>query len=352
MSVPVSFTPANIDFGSSPYPFREVVIQGAPSDANVTAAIIAGTAFFKVRNIIVYDIRYEPADPSLLLHGFKPGPRGWPQVPVYEQILQSDGSAVAVLKGQVVSVSVEGSIPNGPVGSDELTGKLLIQGEMWDPIIVPLSRTISHSYWITGMEIVQAVQTPNNEVPLIGFKTTFVRVFVQSSRNRNDITGRLFVPSAEGSTRQLLPIVSNQELTIAVSPTGSDRTKWEGSLNFKLDDDLTAPGTRDIQARIYSASEGLTAIPPTEHTMSMTAKFSKRIDLHVFGVVWAAKNHDDDPYNYTGPAAPWSDFEGHRRFVENVFPVSTFTIDPLPGVGPQPPNPQTFNNLTESRSWA
>src|SRR5699024_6688247 len=74
-------------------------------------------------------------------------------------------------------------------------------------------------------------------------------------------------------------------------------------------------------------------------------------DLRIYGVVWAAMNHDDDPYDYRGPAAPWSDFEGHRLYVENVFPVSTFTIDPIPGVGTQPPSPQTFSNLTESRAW-
>lgn len=63
-------------------------------------------------------------------------------------------------------------------------------------------------------------------------------------------------------------------------------------------------------------------------------------------------NHDDDPFDYTGPAAPWSDFEEHRQFVENVYPVSSFSIDPLPSIGPTPPNPQSFKNLSESRLWA
>jgi hypothetical protein len=85
---------------------------------------------------------------------------------------------------------------------------------------------------------------------------------------------------------------------------------------------------------------------------TFTARFTRRFDLHIFGVVWAATNYTDNTYDYRGPAAPWSDFEGHRLYVSNIYPVSSFSIDPIPGIGTQPPNPQSFGNLTESRAWA
>jgi hypothetical protein len=84
----------------------------------------------------------------------------------------------------------------------------------------------------------------------------------------------------------------------------------------------------------------------------LQVNFSQRIDLHIYGVVWAVTNTSDGQGAPLGSAAPWSDFEGHRRFVENVYPVSSLTIHPLPGIGAQAPNPQPFGNLTESRAWA
>jgi hypothetical protein len=85
----------------------------------------------------------------------------------------------------------------------------------------------------------------------------------------------------------------------------------------------------------------------------VTAKFTRQIDLHVYGLVWACTDNSDSPeFDNRGPAAPWTDLEGHRRFVENVFPVSSFTIDPIPGIGENAPDLQPFKNKKEAREWA
>lgn len=47
------------------------------------------------------------------------------------------------------------------------------------------------------MEAVQAVQLPDNSIPLIGFKSTFVRVYLKSDSSI-DITGYLITDTPEG----------------------------------------------------------------------------------------------------------------------------------------------------------
>lgn len=67
-------------------------------------------------------------------------------------------------------------------------------------------------------------------------------------------------------------------------------------------------------------------------------------------MVWAASDSSDG--SHIGPAAPWSDFYGHQEYVQNVFPVTNFSIVPLPGAGRAAPNPQPFTNVTGARTWA
>ena len=58
---------------------------------------------------------------------------------------------------------------------------------------------------ISGMEVVQAVQTPGNTVPMVALKPTFVRVYVRSvelSHGPWQVDARLTVKdAAAGTTR-------------------------------------------------------------------------------------------------------------------------------------------------------
>jgi hypothetical protein len=105
------------------------------------------------------------------------------------------------------------------------------------------------NFWITGIEVVQAVQTPDNSVPLIGFKTTFVRVYVQADMNLGfRVTGILTIDTPQPWSRNILPV--NQSIEVSVD--GNHREIMDDSLLFQLDRDLTAEGERDIEVRIYS----------------------------------------------------------------------------------------------------
>jgi hypothetical protein len=204
------------------------------------------------------------------------------------------------------------------------------------------------------MEAVQSVQLPDNSIPLIGSKRTFVRVYLQSDAPI-DVTGYLFGETPEGRSYHIFPVTPTADKSVTVKPGGSDRGKMDNNLIFELDGDVTVRGRRNISVLVYSVLEGPGRIPPlpTEHYQTMTVEFTRRIDLHVYGLVWKCSDNSDVlPWDNRGPAAPWTDFEAHRRFGENVFPVSTFTIDPIPGIGDQAPDPQPFKSLTEMRSWA
>lgn len=225
-------------------------------------------------------------------------------------------------------------------------------------------------FLITGVEVIQAVQKPDNSVPLIGHKTTFVRIYVKSNPG-TALTGVLDVAVPGGGPARQLPPLSEP---VMATPQGSDRTHWDQSLNFKLDDDLTAPGRRTMTAFVARVSDlqqgpaepkgpGSHPLPirpgprpvrlhPSEAVREFWPTFGERVDLHTYGLVWAVIDQDDNQNEPIGPAAPWSDFEAHRQYVENVYPVSTLTIDPIPGIGTNPPSPQPFTNLLGSRMWA
>src|SRR5438034_2988890 len=98
------------------------------------------------------------------------------------------------------------------------------------------------------MEWIQAVQTPDNRVPLIANKATVVRVYVKMD-SPVDVTGRLTAHIAAGGTRDKAPLAVGGKSYVNVT---SDRNKWESSLNFLLDADMTGWGTREIKVRIYS----------------------------------------------------------------------------------------------------
>ena len=194
-------------------------------------------------------------------------------------------------------------------------------------------------FTIRGLEFIQAVQTSSNSVPLIGHKPTYLRVFL-SSGIPVEVSGGLRFANRGFETRPLNP-------GIIPTPQGSNRRKWQESLNFRLPDAMTAPGEQRLALRVFHVSDETQA-----ETRIITVRFSPRIDLHVYGVVWSVKNKDDGQGAPLGPAAPWSDWELHRRYVEHVYPVTTLTIDPIPGIGTMAPNPQTFGNLLGSRAWA
>jgi hypothetical protein len=175
MAVSVDFTPDHLDFGAiSPGssgpditvdptfgPPRvnfagAVQIKNVPANANVTARF-EQTSNFKVRDIIAMEWVWEEVDPGEL----PPGHHGpLPKVRVLEVAAQSDGqSPLAVLKGQYVLVRAEYL---APADGSTFTGTLVITGDTWNVITVPVSfflSGISSTVRNTPIELAQGTPT-------------------------------------------------------------------------------------------------------------------------------------------------------------------------------------------------
>jgi hypothetical protein len=196
MAISVAFAPTSMDFGgvipgsSGPniipgtFPGAPLVstngavIITVPDNTRVTAAIVGDTTRFKVRDIIVLGEGLEPIDPQ---------PPGHPPLPlikkkVREQVAQSDGiSPLSVKSGQILYVRAEYQALHV---EGTFTATLLIKGETWSPIAVPLSLFLAnvittvdttHLDVVKGQQLIVPITVVSNAGPA-------TNVFYQQSR--------------------------------------------------------------------------------------------------------------------------------------------------------------------------
>jgi hypothetical protein len=183
--------------------------------------------------------------------------------------------------------------------------------------------------WITGIEVTQGIQVPNNLVPLVGFKATVVRVYVQSREDSNgpwnDVRAQLSVSGSSGI---------HGSSVINVSPTGSNPRTRDGSFTFLLNRDETAPGARELTVRIFGAA-GRPETNAADNVQTLRVNFGPERHVTLWGYTYGNRNNGDTctggaPNDYV---PPFSNFDAHRQYLENTYPVSSITIVPLPGSG-------------------
>ncbi len=187
--------------------------------------------------------------------------------------------------------------------------------------------------WITNIEATQVIQTfPSNGVPLIANKPTLVRVYVAG---RDDSLGRWEDVSANltvsrgtrgpqvGST--VRPANGTNTLgRITVSPSGSDRRRFDDSLNFILYPEQTAEGPVRLEVEIFSFSR-------RAESETANNRFTKEFYFHAnpgFGFVALSYAYTTAP-DTTAP--PFSDFEPHRVWAESALPMAALWSMPYPG---------------------
>jgi hypothetical protein len=215
--------------------------------------------------------------------------------------------------------------------------------------------------WVTGIEITQAIQTYDasnpalsNQIPLIGFKPTVVRVYVQSAEDArgpwSDVTARLTLSDADDTAPYRITrhehVPSNSSEIVRVSPAGSNRKTLEDSFYFVLDVFDTAPGDRILSVRISSVS-GRTETNYGNNLLTTRVHFGPSAHATLYGVTYANTNP-------AMAAAPWSDFEAHRRFTESVLPLSYLVIVHWPGdpvLSFDDSDPQ-YRAYQRARDWA
>lgn len=217
--------------------------------------------------------------------------------------------------------------------------------------------------WIQGIEVTQGIQVyPGNLVPLVSFKRTVVRVYVQSNTDCggpwNSVTARLIVTSGPYAGDVLLPVTSSSRGTISVSTAGSNRQSLTDSFNFILPVWLTFTGSRDLQATIFSTD--LRAEDPDNNQMAMNLRFRAASSRTTYAV---AHGNCVVPTGYSGgapvttrvidAARPLSEIEPARLFVQNMMPTYQFFLRPLPG-NPTPCFPSDSSARSDQRAnaWA
>lgn len=198
---------------------------------------------------------------------------------------------------------------------------------------IPLVLRPLGDVWVTGMEVTQSIQiygsgSLDNTIPLLAYKKTVVRVYVQSdsfSAPWRNVTARLTVTGSGITGRVLEPSTSSPSMTIAVSPAGSHRDILSDSFNFVLDSDQTRVGDVDLSVRIYDISGR-----PESNIANNTGSLHIHFNPGTYKTLYAFSHGTCDSANNATPP-PWSMLEPQRRYVENSFPLTQFFIVPLPG---------------------
>jgi hypothetical protein len=203
-------------------------------------------------------------------------------------------------------------------------------------------------FWITGMDAVQAVQTPAGGVPLITGKPTFIRVYLRSNEQGHgpwkNVSAKLTVTSGVG-VRIHTPI---SPAKIVAPPNGSDRKRWGDSFTFLLDDDETPPLAHIIvQAEVFSTTGERDGSAPSDHFWGNDYKFSPAMNLSAYAFVWQATALSKDTPSLD--AGAWADYASMTYYLNSVFPVSRFTFRPVPSIGT---TVVQLKGLTEVRAYA
>ena len=181
--------------------------------------------------------------------------------------------------------------------------------------------------WIEGMEVTQAIQTVTNDVPLIADKLTFVRVYARSREDVNGPwTGVTATLAVEGG--RTYSAGRSQPL----SPAGSDRRTLDGSFLFALAPEDVRSGMRTLRATIQPPAFRPESNPANNRSR-VTVLFAPRLDFGVRGFAYQNMNNGAACPSLSPFGTVQSFGETKRQFVENVYPVASFGLIPLPGSG-------------------
>jgi hypothetical protein len=195
---------------------------------------------------------------------------------------------------------------------------------------------VSGNLAVTGIEPVQVTQTPSLGVPLLAWKPTAVRVYLQGS---TDSRGAWRVSVASLTTRDVAG-VSRTHLPVNVSladgfsapADGSHRDRNDDSLLFLLSPEETAPGLLEATVRVFGpASRPETS--RTDNERSIRLRFVPASPLVVYAIIG----------QYPAlPGGTWAELQGIARQAETMLPVRRLDIRPVPG---QPTTAIDFANL-------
>jgi hypothetical protein len=250
------FSPASLNFGAvSPGSFGPdisatppgfsstggIESHDVPSDAKVVASILGDTFHFQVRDVCVLDWVWERVGGGELPPGHRGPP---PREKVLEIVDQSDGVTPLTIKAgqsllvrvQYAALSTEGSF----------FGTLMIQGDAWERIEVPLSLFLAEVRTTAPTDPVEIVQGQQSVVP-ISIHSLYgpdVDVSYEMSRTQLD-TGLSLQPNlihlgAKQNAMTNLTLVAATDAPLGSNDVAIDQLAF-GRLGFFVPVDILPP---------------------------------------------------------------------------------------------------------------
>jgi len=171
---------------------------------------------------------------------------------------------------------------------------------------------------VDNIEVVQSVQGPGQAVPLIAGKVTVARVYL-SGGPLQGVTGALAVRGPKGGSPDPRSIQSEQAIGVGSTSLGSRRDANDGSLNFRLPQDLT--GEISLQVSELRISGGRVACRNCWNKIGLIPGFAAPVDMKVkvIGLSYNAAN----PVRAMAPRPV--DFNMLQSWLVRAYPISTLT---------------------------
>jgi hypothetical protein len=153
-----------------------------------------------------------------------------------------------------------------------------------------------------GMEVTQGVQNLNNDMPLVAWRRTYVRVYASATNAVTDINAELRA-FRNGVELGGSPIAA--ESTIPVRSTGIDRTRLDHAFLFKLPPQWTTAGNIELRATVNPTGLSVDA-NSINNSWSDSLQFQNTaMNVHVDVPLRIHQNGDrDEPYFIYENTAP------------------------------------------------
>lgn len=200
-------------------------------------------------------------------------------------------------------------------------------------LVQPLSGQLPSLAQAGPLQITQGIQNPDNRIPVISGRTTWVRVPLRvTTRSAARVWGNLLINTSKGTRR--IPSRASLAVAPALSPASTPVTHRPLTLDFVLPADLTRLET--VRIRGMELFDSVSGMPIKCHGCadSTRLRFGPPVVLRLrvigFQTTYAIANLDTAPRPV--------DFASLRSWLERAYPVSRVEMDTLTvyGLGQEP----------------
>lgn len=182
------------------------------------------------------------------------------------------------------------------------------------------SATAEVDIQVDHIEVVQVIQTEDNEIPLVAGKNTVVRVFLKIDGKTDAARHTLYSPDAtltiwpEGKSE--VPLASHNLYVSLYPGPAPSREKLENSLNFVVPPDLTAAGVFSLKV-VANADHAIAETDYSNNEWTQPFEFVQRNGLRVGFVRIGYAPPGQSVFSW-----PQSDVASFGTILKKIFPVA------------------------------